>query len=87
MPEGKPAGVRCAQLTAANLCGIFGLAARPQVCGSYQASREYCGADRDEAERLLGELEFKSAPSPQLAEGMREIPEYAQRMNTGSVKN
>ncbi|HEX2642113.1 MAG TPA: YkgJ family cysteine cluster protein, partial [Thermoanaerobaculia bacterium] len=29
MPDGKPAGVRCVQLTADNLCLIFGLPERP----------------------------------------------------------
>ena len=33
MPEGKPAGVRCVQLTDDNRCAIFDSEERPWVCG------------------------------------------------------
>lgn len=33
MPEGKPAGVPCPQLTAERRCGLFGRPERPDVCG------------------------------------------------------
>ncbi len=61
MPQGKPAGVRCAQLTAHNLCFVFTSGARPAVCGSYRATEEYCGATREEALHLLAELELSTA--------------------------
>jgi len=35
MPEGKPAGVRCVQLDANNLCTLFGSPLRPMVCGQF----------------------------------------------------
>ena len=58
MPKGKPAGIRCAQLTEDNCCGVFGGPERPLICNSYQATREYCGTTRDEAIRLLNKLEL-----------------------------
>ena len=57
MPQGKPAGIRCAQLTADNVCKIYGAPERPDVCVSYQATQEYCGTNRNEALQLLYELE------------------------------
>lgn len=58
MEKGKPAGVRCAQLTPDNNCGIYDRPDRPAVCGSYEASREYCGENREDALKLLGDLEL-----------------------------
>jgi len=56
--SGKPAGKRCAQLTEDNRCGVYGDPERPVVCGSYQATDEYCGETRDDALRLLLDLEL-----------------------------
>jgi uncharacterized protein len=58
MLRGKPAGVRCVQLTPDNLCKLYGNPERPAVCASYQATEEFCGADRGEALQLLHELEL-----------------------------
>ncbi len=63
MPQGKPAGERCSQLTPDNLCRIFGRPERPLVCVSYRASREYCGIGREEAMRLLHRLEVMTKDS------------------------
>jgi hypothetical protein len=57
MAEGKPAGTRCAQLSADNRCLVFGKPERPGFCRSYQPTVEYCGEDREEALRLLAQLE------------------------------
>ncbi|MGC1454934.1 MAG: YkgJ family cysteine cluster protein [Nitrospirota bacterium] len=57
MPDGKPAGVRCVQLTPENRCGIYGQPGRPAVCSSYQSS-ESCGTNREHALRFLEELEL-----------------------------
>jgi uncharacterized protein len=57
MPQGKPAGVRCVQLSEANQCMIFGKPERPPVCQSLQPSLEMCGATRDEALHYLFRLE------------------------------
>ncbi|OHD66478.1 MAG: hypothetical protein A2176_03805 [Spirochaetes bacterium RBG_13_51_14] len=43
MPGGKPAGVRCTQLTRENRCAIFGKEDRPAVCQDLRPSPEMCG--------------------------------------------
>lgn len=58
MARGKPSGERCVQLTPENLCKLYGRPGRPDVCGSYQASDEFCGSSRSDAMRLLRELEL-----------------------------
>lgn len=57
MPAGKPAGVRCAQLGADNLCRIFGRPERPRVCGDFQAEPQFCGENREQALALISWLE------------------------------
>ncbi len=57
MPEGKPAGVRCIQLSGDNLCLLFGLPERPGVCSTFQAMSDSCGQSDHEALWLLGEWE------------------------------
>lgn len=57
MPEGKPAGVRCVQLTADLRCAIFGSPERPACCSGLQASVEMCGNDRVYALNWLQKLE------------------------------
>ncbi|MEZ4767748.1 MAG: hypothetical protein R2844_04910 [Caldilineales bacterium] len=49
MPDGKPAGVRCVQLTPDNRCLLFGQPERPAVCINLRPEPEMCGADADEA--------------------------------------
>lgn len=61
MPQGKPAGVRCAQLSAQFRCLIFGDAERPAVCLAFQAEPAICGQDREDAVRILGWLEQATA--------------------------
>ncbi len=61
MPEGKPAGVRCAQLSTDNRCMLFGMPERPAVCASFPVMAEHCGSDRDEALARLAELERMTA--------------------------
>ncbi len=61
MPDGKPAGVRCIQLTEDNLCKLFGSPARPRVCESLKPSREMCGYTSVDAFRYLEELEKETA--------------------------
>ncbi|MET0255084.1 MAG: YkgJ family cysteine cluster protein [Luteibacter sp.] len=62
MPNGKPAGVRCIQLTADNRCAIFGLPERPKVCGGLRAEPSMCGPDRDHAVAWLADLERMTSP-------------------------
>lgn len=62
MPGGKPAGVRCVQLTADNRCAIFGRPERPACCSGLQASAEMCGTDAPAALAWLARLEQATAP-------------------------
>lgn len=63
MPQGKPAGVRCVQLTSDNRCQIFGHASRPAVCRDLRPSPEMCRESAAEAMRYLIDLEFATAPA------------------------
>ncbi len=62
MPNGKPAGVRCVQLSDDYRCALFGKPERPRVCLSLQASREMCGEDRDHALRFIAAMELQTTP-------------------------
>lgn len=62
MPNGKPAGVRCAQLTETNACAIFGHPDRPVFCAGLQPSLEMCGSSREAAIAWLTKLEKATAP-------------------------
>ncbi len=61
MPLGKPAGVRCMQLTANDRCALFDDPRRPAVCASLRPSTEMCGASREQAMRWLSRLEAATA--------------------------
>jgi len=60
MARGKPAGVRCPQLTDDNLCRLFGRPERPAVCVAFRASVEMCGESRAEALAYLSRLEAQT---------------------------
>jgi len=60
MPEGKPAGVRCVQLSAENLCRLYNDPRRPVVCDQFTAAVDMCGVSQAEALRLLSELEVQT---------------------------
>jgi uncharacterized protein len=62
MPNGKPAGVRCVQLTDDNRCKLFGHPHRPAVCSSLRAEEEMCGTNAEEALAYLIYLEDITAP-------------------------
>ena len=62
MPAGKPAGVRCAQLSADNLCLLFGQPERPEVCRRLRPEEEMCGQTAEEALAYLAFLERATAP-------------------------
>ncbi|HBL30554.1 MAG TPA: zinc/iron-chelating domain-containing protein [Acidobacteria bacterium] len=63
MPDGKPAGVRCVQLTDDNRCAIFGQPDRPEVCDRLRPSAEMCGTTREEALVYLTFLELATRPT------------------------
>ena len=62
MPKGKPAGVRCIQLTADNRCQLFGKPERPRVCTQLKPEHEMCGTTVDQAMQYLGALEAITNP-------------------------
>ena len=62
MPNGKPAGMRCLQLSADNRCLLFGQPDRPEVCVRLRPSEEMCGQSADEALAWLNELERHTSP-------------------------
>jgi hypothetical protein len=62
MPGGKPAGVRCVQLTPDNRCALFGHPDRPTVCNRLQANEEMCGDTAAYALIYLAELELATRP-------------------------
>jgi hypothetical protein len=62
MPNGKPAGVRCAQLTDDNRCAIFGQPERPAVCNRLRPNAEMCGETFEHAMAYLTELERLTMP-------------------------
>ncbi len=62
MPNGKPAGVRCVQLTIDNRCRLFGRPERPAVCRQLQASEEMCGHTVQDALLYLRYLESATNP-------------------------
>ena len=62
MPAGKPAGVRCVHLDAAQRCRIFNDSRRPAYCGQFRAERDFCGDTREQALAILLLLDEKSVP-------------------------
>jgi hypothetical protein len=68
MPGGKPAGVRCVQLTDDNRCRLFGSADRPAVCAQLKAEPGMCGASAEEAFHLLAAMEEATRPGPERGE-------------------
>jgi hypothetical protein len=63
MPNGKPAGVRCSQLTEDNRCKLFGRPDRPEVCVRLRPSEEMCGTTDQEAMAWLTDLELLTRPN------------------------
>jgi Fe-S-cluster containining protein len=62
LPEGKPAGVRCSQLTTDGRCRLFGRPERPAVCVSLRPSAEMCGTSAADALAWLTRLERVTEP-------------------------
>jgi uncharacterized protein len=62
MPDGKPAGVRCVQLTEDNHCRIFASPDRPSVCIRLRPEQEMCGNSAEEALAWLSALERATRP-------------------------
>jgi len=62
MPQGKPADVRCAQLTVDLRCALFGRPERPACCSGLRPSLEMCGETREHALAWLRDLERRTLP-------------------------
>lgn len=62
MPDGKPAGVSCVQLSDDYRCLLFGLPERPAVCQRLQPSAEMCGENQQQALEYLTWLEEATIP-------------------------
>lgn len=62
MPHGKPASVRCVQLSDDDRCLLFGLPGRPEVCRSLQPTADMCRGSREEALAGLVALEELTRP-------------------------
>jgi uncharacterized protein len=62
MPKGKPAGMRCLQLTDDNKCKLFGMPNRPNVCLGLKPSIEMCGTCFEDANSFLELLEVATKP-------------------------
>lgn len=62
LPNGKPAGVRCTQLTDDLRCAIFGQPERPKCCAGLKVDPEMCGADREYALAWIERLEIETRP-------------------------
>ena len=63
MPAGKPAGVRCINLTTDLKCTVWGTPEYPKVCAEFRPGPDVCGNDREEAMKLLEWLEIATAPN------------------------
>jgi uncharacterized protein len=62
MPDGKPAGVRCVQLTDDHRCAIFGHPERPHFCVGLRPAESMCGTSRELALDMLTRLEIDTRP-------------------------
>ncbi len=62
MPNGKPAGVRCVQLTPDGRCRLHGSPEKPVVCVRLEPNEEMCGHSCEEAMAYLEALERATQP-------------------------
>jgi len=51
MLSGKPAGIRCVQLTDDFRCAIFNDPQRPLVCSGFKPEQIFCGNSAEEAKK------------------------------------
>lgn len=82
MPDGKPAGVRCAQLTSRLECALWGRPERPRVCRDIRAEPDMCGSSREEALALIAGLEAATRPGV----GTADRKERGQCTDTSSTR-
>jgi hypothetical protein len=63
MPRGKAAGERCVHLDENLRCLLFGDPRRPLFCCTFAAEPAVCGETREQALRILAELEVLTLPA------------------------
>jgi hypothetical protein len=56
MPLGKPAGVRCIQLSEDLKCKIFNDPGRPAVCKNFKPEILFCKNSAEEARKVFEDL-------------------------------
>jgi hypothetical protein len=56
MLSGKPAGVRCVQLTEDMKCAIFNDPSRPEVCTGFKPDLLFCGNTIEDAKKTANWL-------------------------------
>ena len=55
MPDGKPAGTQCINLTEEGLCIIYNQPDYPEVCRLFKPDPVYCGRSKEEALEIYKE--------------------------------
>jgi len=63
MPGGKEAGVMCINLMDDYRCAVYNDPGYPKVCEGFNAEKEFCGNDREEAMKILFSLS-ECPPTP-----------------------
>jgi hypothetical protein len=61
MPNGKPAGIRCANLDDKGLCTLYGKPERPAFCSGWKPTPEVCGESFAQALKNIATLEQETA--------------------------
>lgn len=62
LPNGKPAGLPCANLLPDLSCAIHGGPGYPKFCAGLKPDPEMCGATREDAMERLSRMERETAP-------------------------
>ncbi len=57
MPNGKPGGTRCIHLNSELKCDIYNSPDKPSACAGFKAEKIVCGNNREEALKIIAELE------------------------------
>jgi hypothetical protein len=57
MPNGKPANIKCINLSEENLCLLFDNPQRPKVCWNFTYDPLICGKSKEEAMIIMQSLE------------------------------
>lgn len=61
MPNGKPAGMRCINLSEGNECALYGRPERPAFCHAWPPTVELCGDSFEQAMSRIAALDRHTA--------------------------